>query len=943
MGQINIDKGNFKPTINGKLGYSFDENGNPVRVNEDGTVTLIPLETNAAIKNVIANLGIGTEANLPTVAIVQGDIYVTNDTYKVFTRTDDVSWSSVDLIKLQFITDDSQSIKELWQYNDTTLIFLARGEILDLSKKENISTGISYGGAISINAGDDSLFDITAGQAIIVNSYTDPENPVFTTLTWTAQVGLSVTNIGTQLITFVSLEDDGAGNPIFTQSATPQTVEDNRDKVGLGVLVHTNLANITNVSDLANWNKDTDLKILDLAGALQRINIDGGNRYSANGVNLQINKSEGSVFAINANSGNNKKVPNTIVSEVEVGITFLTVYGDAGSQIGQTNLIDTANYNPLGAGGLVAMPTDSVTTHGIFFSPETGLTIVHYGQFLYDTLKEAIDAWEAEKYNIVPELEGVSVMGVLAFVAGATDLSNPTQAKFIQPGAFGILPNTTTEEYSRYAGEEKILSGMSYKQPTIVLIESGGVIYAEVERIGGGDFICVFGEREYVLDCTTGAGTGGKARIALTAGTASVTQKNYVYATPTAGNGHAQLNSSINRPTGEFAYIFDCALKDAAYFLLYGAISPRRWSDAKEFNGRSSIARTNERIRVLPAEYESGLLQTFDLSDVATEDEFSLTTIAGEGWQKHLQSIPALASNINNIYIANHPTVPFLPISSLRSVESLQTASGDSLSDTRFNWGFALIAGMTDADCKLIITLPTDSYATDSGAVDDPNGTAVSSFEKNTKGTILLIGKVAIRHRTTGAGTYQNLTLDQKGLQLIDWRGQSAGVSGGAASPTPGSSFEDALFNVYNVLAGFQFRFDAVNLLGNRIVTMPNISGLMAVKGMLEAFTFGGQAHAGSKVETFSATKTFNLNNGSNQYMSVSANTVLTLSNKLPGTYIIQLQNTVLVTSITVDSTFGNPVDNNPAFLLTSGGRNKITVHVDANNNTEYLISTTAV
>jgi len=106
------------------------------------------------------------------------------------------------------------------------------------------------------------------------------------------------------------------------------------------------------------------------------------------------------------------------------------------------------------------------------------------------------------------------------------------------------------------------------------------------------------------------------------------------------------------------------------------------------------------------------------------------------------------------------------------------------------------------------------------------------------------------------------------------------------------------------------------------------------------SFQSTGQANSGSKIETFSAAKTFDLNNGNNQYMPISANTVLSLSNKLPGTYIIQLQNTAVVTSITVDSTFGDALDNSPDFLLASGDRNKITVHVDANNNTEYINST---
>lgn len=114
-------------------------------------------------------------------------------------------------------------------------------------------------------------------------------------------------------------------------------------------------------------------------------------------------------------------------------------------------------------------------------------------------------------------------------------------------------------------------------------------------------------------------------------------------------------------------------------------------------------------------------------------------------------------------------------------------------------------------------------------------------------------------------------------------------------------------------------------------------SAVLTVDGR---FQTTGQAHGGSSIEVFSAAKTFDLNNGGNQYMPVSANTTLSLTNKRPGTYVVQLQNTAIVTSIVLDSSFGDSVDNNPLLLLNSGDRNKITIHVDANNVTEYIITT---
>jgi hypothetical protein len=64
---------------------------------------------------------------------------------------------------------------------------------------------------------------------------------------------------------------------------------------------------------------------------------------------------------------------------------------------------------------------------------------------------------------------------------------------------------------------------------------------------------------------------------------------------------------------------------------------------------------------------------------------------------------------------------------------------------------------------------------------------------------------------------------------VIDLRGQDTNVTGGAVSPSLISSFEDAVFNIYNNASGFNFRFDAVNLTANRILTAPDAAGTISL------------------------------------------------------------------------------------------------------------------
>ena len=75
----------------------------------------------------------------------------------------------------------------------------------------------------------------------------------------------------------------------------------------------------------------------------------------------------------------------------------------------------------------------------------------------------------------------------------------------------------------------------------------------ETEAVGGGDIAYVFDEEKHILDCTTGAGLGGRAQVALTAGTVTAEQINYIYVVPN-GAGVATLTASTSIPTGTFAW-----------------------------------------------------------------------------------------------------------------------------------------------------------------------------------------------------------------------------------------------------------------------------------------------------------------------------------------------------------------------------------------------------
>jgi len=132
------------------------------------------------------------------------------------------------------------------------------------------STGIRSGALLTVNGGDNTKWDLAAGEAFIVDN-TDLTSPVYTSIVWTAQTALDVTNLLTDPRTNVaiSLNNTPRANISFTNSflatvnGTPSTTvyiaeksasdfdaEECRLYACMGRLVHSNLTNLSFTVDL---------------------------------------------------------------------------------------------------------------------------------------------------------------------------------------------------------------------------------------------------------------------------------------------------------------------------------------------------------------------------------------------------------------------------------------------------------------------------------------------------------------------------------------------------------------------------------------------------------------------------------------------------------------------------------------------------------------------
>ena len=653
------------------------------------------------------------------------------------------------------------------------------------------STGANYGGVLSINGGDASKFDISAGSFTFVDAYTDPPNTTYNEVILKTQTALTVTNIATQPATYIWLNSDGT----ITQSALRLTGEDSRDIVELGVLLHLNLTTINSASQGAILNYDVSQSLRDFNEAFGYGIVTSGNKVTANGANLKLDFTGGTTFGLGSNYGNNNKYPNVITSAGDTEIVFFTTYRNASPLITPVTEVPTDQYDPNGDGSLVDVPDGFYTVHRVLLEPPSGLLLLQYGQYIYDSLKKAVQSFDKDSFEEIAIISALPLINCIAVEADATDLTDFDSAKFIDIGSMGEQSFSRIETYAKFGEPVELIDGLSYQRQDITLVLDTGVIYADVEVIGGGDLIYVFGQREYILDCTGGSGVDGKARIALTDRTATNPLLNYVYVIKSGEDAILQQSTSL--PTGEFAYIGKFLLPDTATFDTDGAYSSQRFTDAKEFDGRSSVQRTNERLRVLNAEYESGIVQTVSVTtNVGTPDAVDFDTTSGEAWQKHIQDFPAFDVSTDGLYVVNHPTTKYLKVTDLADL--LVDANNDSLSGKRFNFVIWGCISKSTGECKLFLNLPLGSYGNDADVVADPDQTSVTSIPKDFRGTGFLIGRLALRHTVVSGGTWTNIASSELGTQTIDLRGHPVGSFGGSVSIPASSTFDDGSFIVFN-------------------------------------------------------------------------------------------------------------------------------------------------
>ena len=290
---------------------------------------------------------------------------------------------------------------------------------------QTLSTGVTAPNGMSINGGDNTKYDVAVTTGHIVDRVLN----TYVSVSYAGSTGNTPDTANG--VTYIFIDKLEA----LTSQLTTPTSEDLREKIYLGRVITIGGVVVQTQSEPVVI-ENTASSIYDLAKALRIFSVDG-NIFSANGANLNINKSEGELFSIGSNYDTTRNDPHKVTFSSCVTCTFAYVTQLSGSTGANTTLIDPANYDSSGTITAIGGGLKQSTIQRIYGFP-SGAIRVQYGQTVYADISTALQNLNAEVHIVNPNIPSNGVLLALIIARrDATDLSDSSQARILISSRFG--------------------------------------------------------------------------------------------------------------------------------------------------------------------------------------------------------------------------------------------------------------------------------------------------------------------------------------------------------------------------------------------------------------------------------------------------------------------------------------------------------------------------
>lgn len=327
------------------------------------------------------------------------------------------------------------TVGEYWIHIGSTSVLIDVG--LSHTQSE-FSTGIASGGELDAAGAQSIMINPLVGY-ITSNSGITSVNPTLTRVDFAGGVvPLSAASLS-RSITWWLLDSAS----IVIQQATRPTATQRRTHLMLGVTFYDlNTLSIIEVQSLQIPLHQQANQFVDLMDSLGPFSITG-NVISANGVNLQINKSAGTLFARSFNlfvTGVLNDNPHVSTSPLQTSLSFRRILRTPAVVTPPlVNTLDPANYDVGGVLTPVGGGVNNSTIQRVWLFATNDLSsqvVIQYGQTVYNSLANAGAAIGSGTFTPSPVTVDAALIGYIVVTRSATNLTDPTHATFIKSGKF---------------------------------------------------------------------------------------------------------------------------------------------------------------------------------------------------------------------------------------------------------------------------------------------------------------------------------------------------------------------------------------------------------------------------------------------------------------------------------------------------------------------------
>jgi hypothetical protein len=298
-------------------------------------------------------------------------------------------------------------------------------------------TGVLTFASPGVSVYSGTAISVGAVTGYIIDNETNPVIPTYTFVNYAGATNITVTTVGSGLVSYVLLSSSGV---ISFQNTLP-TSSQRKTHIWLGKVAHP-AGVVTVAGNEPDFITSPLTQYRDMFQALGPYINDGLIPY-ANGANLQINITGGDVTGNGINFVADNTKPDELTLSPTVVLSYLprTQTGTGGIAI---STVDVGNYD---VGGVVTVIPGSgarSTIRYIYYVPNLGF-IIQYGQTWYSNITDAIAAVGKETQVIYPALTGNSILiGVLVARKDATALNDITQARFLLADKLGQIGGSSS-------------------------------------------------------------------------------------------------------------------------------------------------------------------------------------------------------------------------------------------------------------------------------------------------------------------------------------------------------------------------------------------------------------------------------------------------------------------------------------------------------------------